>query len=116
MTTCVVLSRQEIIEYLGWFDPEVGQSLPKDPQCILVLGGPSDKYTDEELTLIVEFAQRETEWYDNLFSRQSRRSANFFIFDKEADDRWLRIKASYTQGVFYSPSLEHAIHLFSRRW
>ena len=83
-----------------------------DLQSIVAVSGPQEKYTDEELAQIVEFARKATEQYDKMF--KYRRGANLILFDKVRKDMWLRKRLTWTVGTMYSNSLDEAISFMEK--
>jgi hypothetical protein len=90
---------------------------PNNPDypSIVAVSDPQEKYTDEELTLIVEFAQRATAKHDEMF--RFRRGANLILFDKEewnGRTLWMRKRLTWEYGPMFSPTLVEAIASMDR--
>lgn len=96
------------------WDSQALQRDKPDWPAIVCVTGPPEKYTDEELRRLAEFARAETARYDRLFG--VRRGANLICFDKREDGRWMRKRLSAYTGPMYSPSLEHAIWVMTASW
>ncbi len=124
------LTREEMLARFvpvsgGWSMQNVGLAMmyamdepkPGKPDFPSVVGlyGPEEKYTNEELAKLVEFADRVTQAYDRLF--RFRRGANLYLFDKpdwRRDGFWMRKKLTWTEGPMFSPTLEEAIAFMMR--
>jgi hypothetical protein len=123
-------SRDELIELLMWHEGGDGfagnialsmawaldQPGPERPdlQSIVSIKGPPEKYTDEELRTLLEFSQRRTSRYDEMFT--VRRGANLILFDKPEylGGVWKRKRLTWTHGPMTSPTLEEAIAAMER--
>jgi len=123
-------SREEMIGQLMWHDSGDGipthaglmlwamdQPGPDKPdlQSIVSVKGPPEKYTNEELATLLEFSERATARYDEMFS--CRRGANLILFDKPEywNGAWKRKRLTWDRGPMTSPTLEEAIAVMERR-
>lgn len=114
------MRREEIIEEIQWgsgtscsdigtfvsWALDVPSSTRPDIKSVVMVNGPSEKYTDEELEKIIEFSKKQTEYYDKLF--RYRRGANLYVLGK-TDGGWLRMQQSWRIGPFFSETLDEAI-------
>jgi len=124
--------RQLLIDAIEWLSPDSGTGMgvcavanafawaianvaPEDDlKSVVVVKGPSDKYTDEELAKLLAFSCAYTAYYDEMFTQ--RMGANLIIFDKrEFDSAWLRKRMTWDQGPMYSKTLDEAIAVFEHR-
>ena len=99
---------------MAWEMSRPGPDLP-DLVSIVALYGPPEKYTDEELAKIVEFAQEVTARYDRIF--KVRLGANMILLDKPnwlPQGKWLRKRMSWKQGPMHSGSLDEALEIMRR--
>lgn len=101
----------EVANSALWALDEPGPNKP-DLISIVALSGPPEKYTDQELALIVAFAERATTKYDKMC--RYRRGANLFVLDKMKHGDWLRKRLSWTVGPMFSATLEEAIAFLER--
>lgn len=107
-------NRQEMIEEIQW-DHEIlcsGRSTMPDIKSVVIVNGPPEKYTDEELGKIVNFSREKTARYDRIFP--CRREANLYILNKTEQGKWLRIQQSWRIGPFFSETLDEAIALLMK--
>ncbi len=82
------------------------------PSCVAV-GGPADKYTDEELTKLVQFSENSTA--NHIKSVGSvLYGDNLTIIDKIDECRWLRKRISWEMGPMFSNTLDDAIAFMSK--
>ena len=93
-----------------WGTDEPGPDRPDLKSVVAVKGNPED-YTDEELTALYEFSQRQTADYDKHW--RYRRGANLIIIGKRFG-KWLRKRMSWDMGEMWSDSLEDAMAVFDR--
>jgi hypothetical protein len=97
---------------MSWALDEPGPNKP-DLKSIVAVSGPPAKYTDEELTKLVTFAESKTARYDAMF--RVRRGANLVLFDKrEFDGKWMRKRLTWDMGPMYSDTLDDAIAVMER--
>lgn len=126
------LNRQELIDQLMWNSGGMGfgicsvassfiwaTSRPKskenDLKSVVAVSGPPDKYTDEELEKLVEFSNRKTANYDEIFN--VRMGANLICIDKNVGPgghNWMRKRMSWEYGPMYSDTIEDAMATFDR--
>lgn len=109
----------EVAGAMFWATTPEPASREQDLKSIVAISGPPEKYTDEELRLLVAFARRRTAEYDEMF--RYRVGANLICIGKEVrwDDKqgalietWNRKRLSWNQGLMWSATLEHALALF----
>jgi hypothetical protein len=123
--------RQLLIDAIEWLLPESGTGMgicavanmfmwatadvapENDLKSVVVVKGPPDKYTDEELAKLLVFSRAYTAYYDEMFTQ--RIGANLIIFDKRGfDGAWLRKRMTWDMGPMYSKTLDEAIAVFER--
>lgn len=92
-----------------------------DLTSIVAIGEPKEKYTDDELKKLIEFAKFKTKDYDKMF--RYRRGANLVIIDKwdrtisdkKPEYVWLRKRMSWEFGAMFSPTLDEALNFMRER-
>lgn len=97
---------------MAWAMDAPGPNKPDLPSIVLI-GGPPDKYTDDELAKLVAFSEQATADYDSRF--RYRRGANLLCINKSGDGRWLRKRMTWEIGPMYSITLDHAIAVLARK-
>ena len=125
------MNREQCIQGIEWLSPDSGTGLgicavaalglwamtdvapDDDLKSVVVVKGPPEKYTDEELTKLFAFSQAYTTYYDTMFTQ--RHGANLIIFDKrDWDGAWLRKRMTWNQGPMYSKTLDEALAVFAK--
>ena len=108
------MTRDEIIAELCLIDGMYPHK--KLPTRFVTVGGPADKYGDEELALLVEFTRARQEMYrERCGNSKLDWHDNFISIDRDMDwsrPRWGRKRRSWSEGSFYKPSLPEAISAF----
>ncbi|MFA5080805.1 MAG: hypothetical protein WC472_04275 [Candidatus Paceibacterota bacterium] len=112
--------RQSLIEKIQWNNARLFKTgsfmvwaldIPRSGiKSIVVVRGPPDKYTDEELEKIVEFSGKMTT-DDIIFCRQ--RETNLIIIDKNQERT--RKRHPWAIGPYFSNTLDEAINIFKER-
>lgn len=86
------------------------------PTRFVTVGGPADKYADDELALLAEFTEaRQAAYHRRCGNAKFDWADNFISFDKEVDDRraiWGRKRLSWREGRMHAPSLPEALAAF----
>lgn len=123
------MNRQELIEKLMWNDGGVGLGItpiatsfmlnlmkPKskedDWKSVVAVSGPPEKYTNKELQKLVDFSERRTAIYDEMFSY--RMGCNLIHINKYDENTWLRKRTSWDMGPMFSKSLDEAMSVFDK--
>jgi hypothetical protein len=120
------MTRDQLIEEIMWNDGGYGFGIPSfgsrmlwaldtpgpdkpDLPSIVMVCSPTDKYTDDELRLLLAFSREKTAEYDRMF--RIRRGANLVIFDKPTymNGKWMRKRLTWEFGPMHSDTLEEAI-------
>lgn len=99
-----------IANIMSWAMDRPGEGKP-DLKSIVVVSGPPEKYSDEELRELAAFSERATADYDRMGIY--RRGANLICFDK-VDGRWMRKRLTWEVGPFFSDTLKEAIAVLER--
>lgn len=88
----------------------------KTPTRFVTVGGPTEKYTDDELALLAEFTDIRQATYELRYTNANHDwSDNYICFDKEMYDgrtRWGRKRYSWREGRMHASSLPEAIAAF----
>lgn len=130
------MSREELIARLMWNSGGTGYGVcqvagamlwaddrptPERPDWISVvaISGPPEKYTDEELQILVDFSEEATRRYDTRW--HWRRGANLICIGKDPFSSsgpvsWMRKRMSWLYGPMYSATLLEALAVFTKDW
>lgn len=107
------LVRERAIEAICWVDDASGWR--KVPSKYVIVQGPPDLYTTEELDYLATFTVAKHEEHLKQF-RAIDGGTNFISFwkDTEFNPRWVRKRGSWRQGRMASPTLPEAFVPFQR--
>lgn len=112
------MTRDEMISKLCIRDDGFHLSGRGIPTLFVTVGGPADKYGDDELALLVEFTEaRQVTYRARCGKAKLDWADNFISFDKDVDGydgrvRWGRKRYSWCQGKMHAPSLPEALSAF----
>ena len=93
------------------YNEETGQ-YDDDWPSIVVVEGPRDKYTAEEIVELEAFGAEMTARYDEAF--RWRMGCNLIIINKYSETEWMRKRQSWEFGSMWSRSLIEALDVFRK--
>jgi hypothetical protein len=116
------MNRETLIDQLEWYTDDVP---PEDHmwrrrgrlKSIVIVKGPPNGYSDEELESLVAFSERQTADYDTMWNPRdqvrARDGCNAILIGK-VFEKWMRKRLSWYIGPMFSETLAEAMEVFDK--
>lgn len=97
------MTREELTEAIAWHNGRITGSRTNLKSRVL-LEGPPDKYTDEELQRVLEFAERRTR------EDKVNPGSNLIYLDKD-ENSWIRFREDHSLGTTRRRTLDEILRV-----